>query len=173
MQIDIDGITASGSILMAVVCALIAHAKGRSVIVWGLLGFVFSCFALVFCLLAEDLSPGARDQREIRNVQRRARERQQGERQRLADLEHRVLGRLDAHDLALGLDTRDVRRPIARGRQGELTSAPSWFYEDRGNTAGPVSKAAILGLLATGNLRHESLVWTEGMSDWRPLGELL
>ncbi len=172
MHLDIGDVSISGSIVMAVICALIAHSKGRSVLIWGLLGFVFSCFALVFCLLADDLSEAARSREAQRQAQRRWKERQKGDRHRLGDLERRFMGRLDAHDLVLGLDTRDISAPMARPASLEPPERPSWFYEEAGATAGPVSRRALQSLLAAGAVDRDTLVWTEGMSDWAPLDEI-
>lgn len=46
-------------------------------------------------------------------------------------------------------------------------------YMADGTTAGPYTVAELRTYLQTGALSIESLVWTEGMSDWTPLGNIL
>ncbi len=46
-------------------------------------------------------------------------------------------------------------------------------YMADGTTAGPYTVAELRTYLQTGALSIESLVWTEGMTDWAPLGNIL
>ena len=46
-------------------------------------------------------------------------------------------------------------------------------YMPDGSTAGPYTVSELRTYLQTGALSVESLVWTEGMSDWMPLGNVL
>ncbi len=48
-----------------------------------------------------------------------------------------------------------------------------WYYEGRmGQAEGPVSEEGIKKLARTGEIRHTTLVWHEGMKDWMSYGEL-
>jgi Na+/melibiose symporter-like transporter len=48
-----------------------------------------------------------------------------------------------------------------------------WFYVDQNyNQQGPVSYGTLLSLLDSQILTNESLVWSEGMSDWKEIREL-
>lgn len=49
--------------------------------------------------------------------------------------------------------------------------APEWFYEDRGRRVGPVSASALREAIDAGRVTLETLVWTQGMSGWVPVGE--
>ncbi|MEM9717082.1 MAG: hypothetical protein AAF826_11250 [Pseudomonadota bacterium] len=51
------------AIILAVACALIARNKGRSVVLWTILGFIFPVIALVIILLLPDS--------ELRKLQKR------------------------------------------------------------------------------------------------------
>lgn len=42
-----------------------------------------------------------------------------------------------------------------------------WFYNDSGEQRGPVSTAEIKSLLATHKLQAETLIWSEGMAEWK------
>ena len=46
----------------------------------------------------------------------------------------------------------------------------SWWYEQDGQQAGPVTAAAIARLVAEGRLGPEHRVWRDGMGGWAPLG---
>lgn len=48
----------------------------------------------------------------------------------------------------------------------------NWYYVDAGRQAGPVDDAGLYALAAAGKLTNETLVWREGMPDWRPFGEV-
>lgn len=45
----------------------------------------------------------------------------------------------------------------------------NWFYESAGQQQGPVSDSALDALLAEGKITPNTLVWHEGMADWKPL----
>lgn len=42
----------------------------------------------------------------------------------------------------------------------------NWFYEDRGERKGPVSKDEIIGLVKSGVISRKDVVWKQGFSDW-------
>jgi uncharacterized RDD family membrane protein YckC len=47
-----------------------------------------------------------------------------------------------------------------------------WYYADAGNQRqGPVASADLVGLRQQGALGWQTLVWREGMADWRPMAE--
>jgi len=48
----------------------------------------------------------------------------------------------------------------------------TWFYAKGGQQVGPVSFAEVQALLANGGLRVDELVWTEGMPQWMPAGQV-
>lgn len=48
-------------------------------------------------------------------------------------------------------------------------TSPSWWYEQDGQQAGPVTAAAIARLVAEGRLAATHRVWRDGMPDWQPL----
>ena len=43
-----------------------------------------------------------------------------------------------------------------------------WYYAQSGQQRGPVELAELQGLLASGQLAAQDLVWTEGMAQWQP-----
>lgn len=47
-----------------------------------------------------------------------------------------------------------------------------WYYEKDGTRVGPVADAELDNLARSGVVRADTLVWHDGMSDWKPLGEM-
>jgi hypothetical protein len=47
-----------------------------------------------------------------------------------------------------------------------------WHYYLGGNSCGPVPEEQLVRFLASGNLPPDSLVWTEGMEEWLPAGQI-
>jgi TM2 domain-containing membrane protein YozV len=44
-----------------------------------------------------------------------------------------------------------------------------WYYQQGSNRMGPVDEATMRGLLASGQISIDTLVWTTGMASWVPL----
>ena len=49
----------------------------------------------------------------------------------------------------------------------------NWFYSNNGQQAGPISEEELRNLLDTGIISDATLVWTEGMPNWKPAAEVL
>jgi hypothetical protein len=47
-----------------------------------------------------------------------------------------------------------------------------WYYTHGGQQKGPATREAIGQLAATGELRPDALVWTQGMATWQPAGQV-
>lgn len=47
-----------------------------------------------------------------------------------------------------------------------------WYYASGDQQLGPVSLDNIRAMAASGQLRSDQLVWTDGMSDWQPAGSV-
>ena len=47
-----------------------------------------------------------------------------------------------------------------------------WYYANSGDRQGPVSDEEFFQLIANGRVRDETLVWKQGMADWRPYREI-
>ena len=48
----------------------------------------------------------------------------------------------------------------------------SWYYAEAGESRGPVTDAELSELVRSGAIRQETLVWREGMAEWRPYGQV-
>ncbi len=47
-----------------------------------------------------------------------------------------------------------------------------WFYANGGNRVGPVTPEAFENLVKDGAVKADTLVWSKGMTDWRPYAEV-
>lgn len=47
----------------------------------------------------------------------------------------------------------------------------NWYYESEGRQQGPIDEAEFDRLIAAGTIKPETLVWRDGMADWKPLRE--
>lgn len=48
----------------------------------------------------------------------------------------------------------------------------SWYYSRGSDKVGPVDLSEISSLISTGQIVNETLLWKEGMPDWKPYGEM-
>jgi len=48
----------------------------------------------------------------------------------------------------------------------------NWYYAEAGQQAGPVDDTQLQDLVRTGRVQASTLVWREGMTDWRPYQEV-
>ena len=47
----------------------------------------------------------------------------------------------------------------------------NWYYEKAGQRQGPVPESELDRLIASGEINANTLVWSEGMANWTPLGQ--
>lgn len=47
-----------------------------------------------------------------------------------------------------------------------------WYYAEAGQQRGPVSKEDLQSKLGAGNLEPDALVWSEGMTEWKPANSI-
>ena len=57
-----------------------------------------------------------------------------------------------------------VAVPVGAGEDGVVEK--EWFYAAGDAQRGPIQRAQVVALLASGRLMADALVWTEGMPDW-------
>jgi uncharacterized RDD family membrane protein YckC len=48
----------------------------------------------------------------------------------------------------------------------------NWYYADGGKQAGPIDDAELARLVGMGKVQADTLVWHEGLANWRPYGEV-
>lgn len=166
--------------VFGIVCAIMAPDRGRSAVGWFFIGFFLGCVGLIILLLIPNLKVEAEKQRRHEEETRRLREQLKKERQ-VADQRYDVHGhRLTAHDRALGVDTAPAELPHDEGAPPPLPenagapAAPArqWFYAVGGERHGPVSGEELRSLWLDEQVPDSAIVWSEGMGDWQPIGEV-
>lgn len=178
-------------LVFAIVTAVIASNRGRNAVGW----FFFGLFAGWIALVVVLVMPNLREQNSYRervNLENmRLREQIRQERMKSESFRLNTSARLDAHDEHLGVDTRQaLPQPESYGpgllenRSGgeqfqqvadaadgftgpqPIASERQWYYEQQGETCGPVSESQLQAMAQNGHVSGENLVWTEGMTDW-------
>jgi predicted Zn finger-like uncharacterized protein len=96
------------AIIFGIICAVIAHYKGRSVIAWFFLGFLFGVFGFIAIMVVSNLKAARQKEDHIEMQQRRLREQLRQERLKTEQLRKYTQVRLDAHDKELNIDTRHI-----------------------------------------------------------------
>ena len=83
--------------------------------------------------------------------------------------------RLDRHDSALELDTRQVATPMIGhvpppSPGGQIEQQGEWYYSQGSGKVGPYSLNDLIQFIANGTIRRETLVWDPYASDWIAAG---
>lgn len=174
-------------LIVAVTVAIIANTKGRSPVGWFFIGFFTSFIGLILILVMSDLKEEQAQRLRVEQENRRLREQLRQERLKQESFREYTQRRLDVHDERLGIDTRSLA-PLPQPAGAALPdgdghdvpapaatvgspSARGWYYEQDGETQGPVPAAAIRRLLQIGELRSATLVWAEHLKDWTPIDD--
>lgn len=159
-------------VVFGAVCASIAAGRGRSAAGWFFIGLVIDCFGLILVLVLPDLKQQQEREQRVELENRRLREQLAKERQ-VADHRHgHIERRLGAHDQALGLDTSTPPQLTEAAAPPLLTGAARWYYARDRQRQGPVTAETIRHLHQAGAIQDATLVWTEGMTDWKALADV-
>ena len=191
IDIDIDGFPGFlFMILFGVICAGMADSKGRNAVGWFIGGFLFHLLALILLALLPNLKEEAQRHGRHRTEASRIRERQRHDRsvndRRYGEIERR----LRAHDVALGLDTspqastqalEGTRPPELPSHDGESAwngqhtgRGPDrvWYFSNDARSRSAAPAHQLRSLYQDGRINGGTLVWTEGMHDWRNLSDV-
>ena len=167
-------------VVFGAITAGIASSKGRNAVGWFFVGFLTGCIGLiiVLCLpnLHEEKARWDRSERE----RRRLREQLKQERMKTEAFQGHVHARLDAHDGALGMDTRSLtdgsQEPAPFQLEDSATeNAPDsesfvnleWFVAIEGRKTKALSFAQLKALYDSGKIGETNLVWATGMQEWK------
>ncbi len=174
-------------LIMGGAVAAIAHGKGRSPVGWFFVGFFFGVIGLIVVLVSSNLNQEKYARARQDDENRRLREQLRQERLKHETLREYTMKRLDVHDQILGVDTKSVQALPSDTPAGYLptaelatpaspspTPAPepprsnAWYFEQNGETRGPVPPEVIQSMLAENQLSGTSLLWSDHLPDWRP-----
>jgi membrane protease subunit (stomatin/prohibitin family) len=88
-------------------------------------------------------------------------------------------GGLAAGGLAAGLGmamgnqvAQGIAQPAAGAAPPPLPPAPEYYAGIDGKQAGPFREAALRDEIRAGRVTRETLVWTQGMAEWKPAGDV-
>lgn len=174
-------------LIMGGAVAAIAHGKGRSPVGWFFIGFLLGVIGLVIVLVVSNVNQEKYLRARQDEENRRLREQLRQERIKHETLREYTMKRLDVHDQVLGVDTRSVQALPGENAPAALSYAPSdnpqsapaeavvekpksdaWYFEQNGETRGPVKAEVIQAMLADGQLTGHTLLWADHLPDWRP-----
>jgi hypothetical protein len=175
-------------VIMGGAVAAIASGKGRSPVAWFFVGFFLGIIGLILVLVVSNVNQEKYLRARQDEENRRLREQLRQERVKHETLREYTMRRLDVHDHVLGVDTKTVQAlptedAAAYLLAGETADAASpapapkpapqpvsnaWYYEQNGETRGPVPGDVIRAMLANGQITGTNLVWADHLPDWRP-----
>lgn len=71
-------------------------------------------------------------------------------------------------------ENRSPSRDGAKGKEGAGDAAGMWMYLDGANPTqhGPLTESLMLKLLRIGTAHKDMMAWSQGMSEWQPLGQV-
>ncbi|MBN1808505.1 MAG: DUF4339 domain-containing protein [Planctomycetes bacterium] len=164
------------------IAAAIASSKGRNTGGWFAAGFFLDIIGIVIVAVL----PNLKEQQNLRNrhsrENRRLREQLRQEKMKSETFRRHAASRLDAHDNVLGVDTRNVQALPESAAAGYLTDGTAagggggggteWFYEEGGETKGPVSATELKALYKSRRVGNATLVWHADMEDWEAFGRV-
>lgn len=142
MHVDRFDIHAS-QVVFAAICVWLASRKRRSVVGWGIAGFVFAPLALLFLLCCEPLEDPAEAEAEALRRQ------------------NRILKTQAA------VATAAAENAVAAAAVG--FGAAHWHVGVDDSPHGPVGFEDLRKLWQGNAIGRRSLVWTAGMKRWQPI----
>lgn len=175
------------ALIFGIACALIAHNKGRSAVGWFFIGFLLSLIGFILVLVVSDKAREQQREQNLQREQKRLREQLKQERMKNRAFQQHTQARLDTHDAALNLSTRQVAgqsadkvpliaekpaRPFVEKPGQSETSADldiGWYVHQAGESRGPLSRTDLCRLHSYNELDGDSQVWHPSLENWNPL----
>ena len=170
-------------LVFGVVSALIAASKGRSAVGWFCLGLLIPLPAVVIICCLSNLKEEEARFENIHSSNRRLKEQLKQEKMKNEQFRRDAGRRLDYHDDQLGVDTRGLVGPpelppplLESGSDAEPAATDRadrmWQYAKEGKTLGPVRESELAKAIRLKHIDATTLVWTVGMSEWKPAGQI-
>lgn len=173
-------------LIFGIVCAIIAHSKGRNVIGWFFIGIVFALFGLILILCLPNLKDSSKERAIQETVNQRVQEQLRQERLKTQAFQNYTSGRLentsarlDYHDNELGVETQDLGPSPIRIESPALNknsppplssfqndAGQDWYYSSGGQSFGPVSQNQLVSCIRDGIINSETLVYEDTYENW-------
>lgn len=180
-------------LVIGVATAMIANSKGRNAVGWFFIGFLLGLIGLIICLCMSNLNEERQYREQQSEENRRLREKLRQEQMKLESLRVHTADRLDQHDRALSMDTRQTvpqalgagssyaslapppMPPEEQGAIPELSGSPDkpiWYLVLQGQQYGPVSRRTLGSMVSTGQVNRDTLIWQESMPNWTEVSKV-
>lgn len=169
-------------VICGIIAAVIASGKGRNGLGWFFGGFFLGIVGIVIVAVIPNLKQEKARWEEDDIEHHRLRERMKQEKIKNESFRGHAAGRLDAHDGALGMDTRSIQGPpptpgmltegLQRSGPPPNPSEAIWYYDLNGETRGPVSETDIKAMLRSRQIGGTTILWSESMSEWTPAKQI-
>jgi uncharacterized protein DUF4339 len=168
-------------LLCGFIAALIAADKGRSPVGWFFGGLLFSAIGILVVAVLPSLKEQHLLQGRLESENQRLRDALRQEQLKNEAFRRQMQGRVDAHDRAIGVNTRDQWAPPETETEAGVIDVPPtppepdtslWYYELAGQTRGPVSLADIKQMLWRNELLAETRVYTGELGEWKRVDQV-
>ena len=195
------------AVIMGIIAACIANAKGRSTIGWFFGGFFLGLIGVIIVACISNHKDETRRNEHASRERRLLREQLHQERLKSQSFQQYANARLAAHDHVLEMDTSsheslpnlqpvDTPKLTADGANDELsrllkataasqpphpvqapampaqTQGPQWFVYINNQRYNPGGTEKIIKLIRSGKINSDAYVWTEGMTEPSPIGDV-
>lgn len=163
-------------VAFGVITALVGRSKGRSPIGWFFVGFLTGCIGLIIVLVMSNLKAEEAKWKMSEERQRRLKEQLKQERLKTQSFQEHVQNRLDVHDDALDMNTRqieggDAHIPLIENKSDEMENC-SWFYVKNDKRIGPISFNELKALFRDTTINKNTLIWKEGFDGWKMITDM-
>jgi len=164
-----------------IACAAIASKRGRNPLAWFFIGLFAGCIGLILVLVLENPKEKEERLRLLRQENRRLREVVRGDRMTADRRFQETIKRLEIHDEALGIDTRQLISEVPPGQleekrgpsgQREIWQKQPWYFADGEVRVGPIPFEDLKKAYQEGRALSETLVWTPKFEDWKPISDV-
>jgi len=180
--------------IIGIICALIAHSKGRNPVGWFFIGFFFGFVGLIIALVVSNVKDRQEKDKQMEMQQRRLQEQLRQERLKNEQFRKHAQSRLDVHDEKLDIDTRllgnemnitplqitdqnttpdNIQTIDVQNLNANLNNVSpddkmenGWFYNDGSKNIGPITFKEIQDQIYLKQIYPDTYVWHNTFTDW-------
>jgi len=166
-------------VVFGAITAAIADSKGRSAVGWFFVGFLFPCIGLIIAIAMSNLKEQEAQRQQMMDEQRRLREQLRQERIKSGAIHTGMDKRIDLHDEALGMNTRQIgptetelaqlgSSDVAESISPDLASFKEckWLVKLGRHSGGHLSFDRLNQVYRMGDVDENTFVRWTGMQEW-------